>query len=169
MSNINLINLENYKSYNIPENIIDVEFNPKLISLIIHWQNSNRRSGISKVLVRSEISGSRKKIVSLNKKVRKLGLKQVFSSLVKLNKLAVGFDTDIKKPKSNDIIKALSQFEEKVLIIGTSNNINVKLSCNNLVNVNFLMIEGINIIDILKHNIVIFTPEALSCFLKKVG
>ena len=101
--------------------------------------------------------------VSLNKKVRALGLKMALSSKAKANLVVV--DTlDIKDAKTKAVAEQLAKanWGKKVLVIdGDAVNEGFALATRNLIGVNVLPAVGANVYDILKHDTLVLTRAAV--------
>ncbi|MEQ1499094.1 MAG: 50S ribosomal protein L4 [Novosphingobium sp.] len=101
--------------------------------------------------------------VSLNKKVRALGLKMALSSKAKAGLVIV--DTlDIKDAKTKAIAQQLAKanWGKKVLVIdGEAVNEGFARATRNLIGVNVLPAVGANVYDILKHDTLVLTRAAV--------
>ena len=101
--------------------------------------------------------------VSLNKKVRALGLKMALSSKAKTGLIVV--DTlDIKDAKTKALAAnfAKANWGKKVLVIdGEAVNEGFARAAGNLVGVNVLPAIGANVYDILKHDTLVLTRAAV--------
>ena len=101
--------------------------------------------------------------VSLNKKVRALGLKMALSSKAKAGLVIV--DTlDVKDVKTKALAGQLAQanWGKKVLVIdGDAVNEGFALATRNIVGVNVLPAVGANVYDILKHDTLVLTRAAV--------
>lgn len=101
--------------------------------------------------------------VSLNKKVRALGLKMALSSKAKTGLVVV--DTlDIKDAKTKALAAnfAKANWGKKVLVIdGEAVNEGFARAAGNLVGVNVLPAIGANVYDILKHDTLVLTRAAV--------
>ncbi|MFI4984316.1 MAG: 50S ribosomal protein L4 [Rickettsiales bacterium] len=98
----------------------------------------------------------------LNKKIVNLGLKVALSLKQKQNSFIVLDQAESKTAKTSELKSKLQTLEAKsVLIIDSEININTKLSCGNLHNINVLPTKGLNVVDILKHEKVAVTKAAL--------
>lgn len=100
--------------------------------------------------------------VSLNKKVRALGLKMALSSKAKAGLVIVdNLDVDAK---TKALVGQLAQanFGKKVLVIdGDAVNDNFAKAARNIVGVNVLPAIGANVYDILKHDTLVLTRSAV--------
>jgi len=107
---------------------------------------------------------------SLNKKVRKLGLRVALSLKLRENSFIVLDNTNIGSEKTADLSKQLQSFDSKsVLIIDSNVNENLKKSSRNLMNVDVLPVEGLNVLDILKHKTILMTVDAVKDVEKRLA
>jgi len=100
--------------------------------------------------------------VSLNKKVRALGLKMALSSKAQAGLVVVeNLDVDGKtKALAGQLAKA--NFGKKVLVIdGDAVNDNFAKAARNLIGINVLPAIGANVYDILKHDTLVLTRAAV--------
>jgi large subunit ribosomal protein L4 len=100
--------------------------------------------------------------VSLNKKVRALGLKMALSSKAKAGLVIVdNLDVEAKtKALVGQLAKA--NFGKKVLVIdGEAVNDNFAKAARNIIGVNVLPAIGANVYDILKHDTLVLTRSAV--------
>ena len=101
--------------------------------------------------------------VSLNKKVRALGLKMALSSKAKTGLVVV--DTlDLKDAKTKAVAEQLAKanWGKKVLVIdGEAVNEGFARAAGNLVGINVLPAIGANVYDILKHDTLVLTRAAV--------
>jgi large subunit ribosomal protein L4 len=101
--------------------------------------------------------------VSLNKKVRALGLKMALSSKAQ-GGLVVVDTLDVKDAKTKVLAGQLAQanWGKKVLVIdGDAVNEGFALATRNLIGVNVLPAIGANVYDILKHDTLVLTRAAV--------
>ncbi|WP_109799483.1 50S ribosomal protein L4 [Novosphingobium meiothermophilum] len=100
--------------------------------------------------------------ISLNKKVRALGLKMALSSKAKSGLVVVdSLDVDAKtKVLAGQLAKA--NWGKKVLVIdGEAVNDNFAKAARNIIGVNVLPAIGANVYDILKHDTLVLTRAAV--------
>jgi large subunit ribosomal protein L4 len=96
---------------------------------------------------------------SLNKKVRKMGLRCALSARLKENKLFVMDNLSVDSRKTKDIVGVLSG---SVLMIGGEQVCqNLKDAIANIHSLNLLPRQGINVYDILRHDQLILSREAV--------
>ena len=99
---------------------------------------------------------------SLNKKVRKMGLKVALSLKHSQNSIIVLDSAEMKEVKSSSLREKLNSFGgQKFLIVDKVFNENTSRSASNLKHVNVLPSMGLNVVDILKHDKVLITKAAL--------
>ena len=101
--------------------------------------------------------------VSLNKKVRALGLKMALSSKA-LSGLVIVDSLELKDTKTKGAAAQLAKanWGKKVLVIdGTSVNEGFARATRNLVGINVLPAMGANVYDILKHDTLVLTRAAV--------
>ena len=101
--------------------------------------------------------------VSLNKKVRALGLKMALSSKAKLG-LVIVDSLELKDTKTKGIAIQLAKanWGKKVLVIdGSQVNEGFARATRNLVGINVLPAMGANVYDILKHDTLVLTRAAV--------
>ncbi len=101
--------------------------------------------------------------VSLNKKVRALGLKMALSSKAQSNLVVVdSLELNDAKTKALAATFAKANWGKKVLVIdGESVNEGFARAAGNLVGVNVLPAIGANVYDILKHDTLVLTRAAV--------
>jgi large subunit ribosomal protein L4 len=100
----------------------------------------------------------------LPKKVRRLAIKSALSSKVLNEEIKVLEGLELTQVKTKDMIAILSNLkvERKALVVTGSYNDNVALSSRNIPGVKFVTAEGINVLDVLKHDQLIITKEAVA-------
>lgn len=100
---------------------------------------------------------------SLNKKVRKAALRVALSHHVRSETLKVVEDFQLAEVKTKKLVGILGKIEvgANALIIEKADNGNLKLSARNLPKVDVLPPEGLNVYDILNHERLVMTKQAL--------
>ena len=99
----------------------------------------------------------------LPKKVRRLALKSALSAKVLEQNFVVLDVLNLDAPKTKDfaaILKAL-EINKKALFVTAELNENVALSARNIPGVTVLTATGINVLDLLGHEKVVFTQDAV--------
>ncbi|GED72480.1 50S ribosomal protein L4 [Brevibacillus reuszeri] len=100
----------------------------------------------------------------LNRKVRRLALKSALSVKVQNNELLVLEALNIAAPKTKDMTAVLSSFkaDRKVLIVTSEFDQNVALASRNIPGAKIVDAAGINVLDLVAHDKVIVTKEAIA-------
>ena len=90
----------------------------------------------------------------INKKEKQLAIKSLLSAKVLDNELTVVDKLEVKEPKTNVMVKALTDLkvEGKTLIILSEKNENVLLSSRNIEGVKAITLNMINVYDLLQYN-----------------
>ena len=101
---------------------------------------------------------------SINKKVRRLATKSVLSSKVQENELIVIDDIKFEAPKTKEMVKMLAAVnaEKKALIVLPEVDKNVIKSASNIPGVDTTIVTALNVYDMLNHNSLILTQEAVN-------
>ncbi len=99
----------------------------------------------------------------LPKKVRRLALKSALSAKVLEQNFLVLDALTLNAPKTKDFKAVLTALEinKKALFVTAEVNENVALSARNIPGVTVLTAEGINVLDLLGHDKVVFTQDAV--------
>ncbi len=100
----------------------------------------------------------------LPKKIRRLGLKTALSAKLKEGKLSIIEDASLSAPKSKDLKLKLQSlgWKSTLFIAGEQVEENFALSIRNLPKFDVLPQVGTNVYDILRHDNIAITREALS-------
>ncbi|MBO2532845.1 MAG: 50S ribosomal protein L4 [Thermoactinomycetaceae bacterium] len=100
----------------------------------------------------------------LPKKVRRLAMKSALSSKVKNDELIVLDDLKMEQPKTREMVKVLGNLkvDRKALVVSSTYDENVALSSRNIPGVKFVQAEGLNVYDILNHDKLILTRDAVA-------
>lgn len=100
----------------------------------------------------------------LPRKVRRLAIKSALSSKVVSNQIIVLDQLSLSQPKTKDIAKILNNLkvERKALVVTADFDNNVALSARNIPGVKFVAAEGINVLDVMKHDQLIITKDAVA-------
>ncbi|WP_096202143.1 50S ribosomal protein L4 [Bacillus sp. FJAT-45350] len=99
----------------------------------------------------------------LPKKVRRLAIKSALSSKVQASEIIVLDSLSFDAPKTKEMTSVLTaiQAEGKALIVTADYNENVALSLRNIPGVTFVAADGVNVLDVLKHDKLIITKDAV--------
>lgn len=100
--------------------------------------------------------------IKLNKKLKRLALKSVFTTKVKSDKFIIVDDITFNEIKTKRAIEMLSKLDtSKALIVLEDTKPNVILSARNIPNVKTARVNTINVYDILKYDTLVVTKKAL--------
>ncbi|HHY13592.1 MAG TPA: 50S ribosomal protein L4 [Thermoanaerobacterales bacterium] len=100
---------------------------------------------------------------SLPKKVRRLALKSALSSKVAGNELLILDQLPIESPKTKKMVGILNNLniERKALIVTLNRDENLEKSARNIPGITTTIVSNLNVYDILKHDKLVLTKEAL--------
>lgn len=100
----------------------------------------------------------------LPKKVRRLALKSALSSKVNANSIIVLDELNLSVPKTKEMVKILANVNaaKKALIVGLDTQGNVALSARNIPGVKYVNATGINVYDLLYHDSLVITKDAVA-------
>jgi len=109
--------------------------------------------------------------IDLPKKIRALGLKMALSSKLQDGNLVVIDSEKVKAAKTNTLAKQLKKLGlDSVLFVGAAElDANFKKSVANIVNVDALPTIGLNVLDILKHEKLVLTADAVKSVEARLG
>lgn len=99
----------------------------------------------------------------LSKKSKKLAIKSVLTDRLKEQSITVVDSLDLANPKTKDAVALLTSLglPEKTLFLISEANANLQLAVRNLPRVDVLLVDGLNVFDLLAHDRIVCTPEAL--------
>lgn len=99
----------------------------------------------------------------LPKKVRRLALKSALSSKVKSEDVIVLEDLALDAPKTKEFVNILDALnvDEKALVVTSEKNENIIRSANNLQSVKVITVREVNVSDIIAHDKLILTKDAV--------
>jgi large subunit ribosomal protein L4 len=99
----------------------------------------------------------------LPKKVRRLAIKSALSSKVVDSNLIVLDALTLNAPKTKDFVAILNNLKvnSKALVVGATYDDNVALSARNIPGVKFVAADGINVLDVMVHDKLIITKDAV--------
>lgn len=99
----------------------------------------------------------------LPKKVRRLAIKSALSSKVIENSLVVLEDLKFEAPKTKDFVAVLKNLsvDSKALVVTSAENENAFLSGRNIPGVKVVAANEFNVIDVLGHDTLIMTKDAV--------
>ncbi len=102
---------------------------------------------------------------SMPRKVRRLAIKSALTAKVNDGGLLIVEDINFAAPKTKDVVKFLGNFEasdNKALIITVDQNDNVVKSSRNIPGVKAINTMGLNVFDLLHHDKVLVTKDAVA-------
>lgn len=99
----------------------------------------------------------------LPKKVRRLAIKSALASKVRAEEIVVLEGLTLDAPKTKEMVAILTGLsaDRKALVVTADYNDNVALSARNIPGVTFVTAEGINVLDVLKHDKLVITKDAV--------
>ncbi len=96
------------------------------------------------------------------KKIKRLAMKSALSSKLAENKIIVVENFDLAEIKTAEAVKALAAIKaEKALIVAGEKNEKTILSVRNIPDVQSALVNTINVFDILKHDSLVLTKDAV--------
>lgn len=100
----------------------------------------------------------------LPKKVRRLALKSALATKVNANEIIVLDTLALDAPKTKDMVKILNNLKvgKKALIVSAEQDANVALSARNIPGVKAVEATGINVLDLLHHDALVITKDAVA-------
>lgn len=101
---------------------------------------------------------------SLPKKVRRLALRSALSSKVQEQSLIVLDDLNLSEAKTREMVKVLKALNvsKKALIVTDEFNDSVDRSARNIEGIKSTAVEGLNVVDLLKHDVLVVTKAAVT-------
>jgi len=101
--------------------------------------------------------------VKMNKKERRAALKSALTSKVQENKLVVVDSLALAKAKTKEMQKVLTNLKaDKALVVTADDDQKVVLSARNIADVQTATVNTINVYDVMKHNTVVVTKDAVA-------
>lgn len=99
----------------------------------------------------------------LSKKSKKLAIKSVLTERLQGQNFVVVDSLNLENPKTKDAVALLAglSLPVKTLFLVSEKNTNLQLAVRNLAQVNVLLVDGLNVFDLLVHERIVCTPEAL--------
>jgi len=100
----------------------------------------------------------------LPKKVRRIALKSALSTKVKMGTVIVLDQLNFAAPKTKEMVKVLANLrvDRKALVVAGERGENVAISSRNIPGVKHVEPTGINVLDILNHQHLIITKDAVA-------
>ena len=101
--------------------------------------------------------------VKMNKKERRAALKSALTSKVQDNKLVVVDSLTLAEAKTKEMQKVLTNLKaDKALVITVADDQNVAISARNIADVQTATVNTMNVYDVMKHNTVVVTKDAVA-------
>ena len=101
--------------------------------------------------------------VKMNKKERRAALKSALTSKVQENKLVVVDSLALAEAKTKEMQKVLTNLKaDKALVVTADDEQKVVLSARNIADVQTATVNTINVYDVMKHNTVVVTKDAVA-------
>ena len=101
--------------------------------------------------------------VKMNKKERRAALASALTSKVQDNKLVVVDSLALAEVKTKEMQKVLTNLKaDKALVITAADDKNVVLSARNIADVQTATVSTMNVYDVMKHNTVVVTKDAVA-------
>ena len=101
--------------------------------------------------------------VKMNKKERRAALKSALTSKVQENKLVVVDSLALAEAKTKEMHKVLTNLKaDKALVVTADDDQKVVLSARNIADVQTATVNTINVYDVMKHNTVVVTKDAVA-------
>ena len=102
-------------------------------------------------------------VVKMNKKERRAALKSALTSKVQDNKLVVVDSLTLAEAKTKEMQKVLTNLKaDKALVITAADDQNVAISARNIADVQTATVNTMNVYDVMKHNTVVVTKDAVA-------
>ena len=101
--------------------------------------------------------------VKMNKKERRAALKSALTSRVQDNKLVVVDSLALAEAKTKEMQKVLTNLKaDKALVITAADDQNVVIAARNIADVQTATVSTMNVYDVMKHNTVVVTKDAVA-------
>ena len=108
---------------------------------------------------------------TLSKKSKKIALKSVLTERFASQSFAVVDSIVLEQPKTKDAAAILQKLSlpSKTLFILSEKNQNFQLAVRNLTEANVLLVDGLNVFDLLRHEKIVCTKDALRKIEERLG
>ena len=185
MANVSVYNMEGKEvgTMELNDAVFGVEVNEHLVHMAVLQQLANNRQGTQKAKTRSEVSGGGRKpwrapqwtgggvvfapvprdySFKMNKKEKRAALKSVLTAKVQENKVVILDELKFDDIKTKAMVNVLNNVKaEKAIVVLKENDEKVVLSARNIADVQTTLVNTINVYDILKHNTLVMTKDAV--------
>ncbi len=110
-------------------------------------------------------------VMDVPKKVRRLALRHALSALALENRVVVFDSLEFSEAKTKNALSIFSNFSnKKVLFVDDVNGkTNFVKSIDNIIGFNYLPVIGLNVYDILRHDVVVIAKDALQKIEERVS
>src|SRR5690606_14090569 len=100
----------------------------------------------------------------LPRKVRRLAIRSALSGKVRDNEIVVLDELRMAAPKTKEFAQILKNLnvDRKALVVSAEYDDNVALSARNIPGVKFISANGINVLDLLNHDKLVITKDAVA-------
>ena len=107
----------------------------------------------------------------MNKKAKKQALKSALTQRLQGNNIAVVDKLELENPKTKEAVQLLKSLElsERTLFLVAARNTNLELAVRNLPDANVLPVEGLNVLDLLRYEKIVCTPETFKKLEERLG
>ena len=107
----------------------------------------------------------------MNKKAKKQALKSVLTQRLQGDNIAVVDKLELENPKTKEAVQLLKSLElsERTLFLVAARNANLELAVRNLPDANVLPVEGLNVLDLLRYEKIVCTPETFKKLEERLG
>ena len=99
----------------------------------------------------------------LSKKSKKLALKSVLTERVRNNGIQVVEALTLSEPKTKAAVELLKKLDlpDRTLFVVAEKDENLELAIRNLPRTDVLPVDGLNVFDLLRHEVIVCTPESI--------
>ena len=105
----------------------------------------------------------------VNKRIRRLALTSALSRRQQEGRLVVLDDFALSEIKTKKLAEILGRFEAPKALIVDGANRELALSARNLEKADYLPVDGLNVYDILRHDHVLVTKDAVAAIERRLG
>jgi len=106
----------------------------------------------------------------LNKKMYRVGMRSIFSELLRQNRLIVKDDIYPLTPRTKELVSKIKEYgENKVLIIMESFNSDMILAARNLPNVQVCIFNSLSPVELVNSDKIITTTQAIKLIEERLG
>ena len=106
----------------------------------------------------------------LNKKMYRVGMRSIFSELLRQNRLIIKDDIYPLTPRTKELVNKIKEFEgNKVLIITESFNTDILFAARNLPNVQVCIFNSLSPVELVNSDKIIATTQAIKLIEERLG